>query len=190
MRILLVLAAGLSAASIGTAAAARPAGGTAFGRVSPHPNVSNGGGRNHPGRGGGYVRFGGGGWKGNDHWSGDRHWAGDGHWTGGGDWNGDGGHRRFGRSDGNDFVAYGSGGIEWPVDGLDRHGNGFFAGGGGQIQLQGGRPHYDYDRSYPYEFASAAARGGGGQARAAGEPTVQSRPRCTMQSGVRVCRGW
>jgi hypothetical protein len=177
MRILLLLAAGLSAASIGTAAAARPGGGTAFGRVSPHPSVSNGGGRTHPGRGGGYARFGGGSWNGNGHWNGDGHWDGDGR------------HRRFGRSDGNDFVAYGSAGIEWPVEGVDPHGDGFFAGRGGQIRLQGGRPHYDYDRSYPYEFASAAA-GGSGQARAAEEPAMQPRPRCTMENGVRVCRGW
>jgi hypothetical protein len=187
MRILLLLAAGLSAVSIGTAAAGRPAGGTAFGRVSPHPNVSNGGGRAHPGRGGGYVRFGGGGWKGDGHWNG--RWNGDGRWTGNGHWNGDDRHRRFERSDGNDFAAYGSGGIEWPVDGVDRHGNGFFARGGGQLQLQGGRPHYDYDRSYPYEFASAAA-GDGGQARTVEEPAIRSGPRCTMESGVRVCRGW
>ena len=64
------------------------------------------------------------------------------------------------------------------------HGDGFFAGGG-EVRMEGGRPVYDYDRSYPYEWASAAAPASD---RAGGE-RYEMEPRCAVESGVRVCRG-
>jgi hypothetical protein len=62
------------------------------------------------------------------------------------------------------------------------HGDGFFAGGG-EVRMDGTRPVYDYDRSYPYEWDSAAARAWG-----SGEPEAAP-TRCTPELGVQVCRG-
>ena len=94
-------------------------------------------------------------------------------------------HGRFDRR-GDDFaVAYGGIGSVEDFEAVERHGNGFFAGGGGQVRLQGGRPYYDYDRDYPYEWASAAA----GSARWVVESGIDEPARCTAEHGVRVCRG-
>jgi hypothetical protein len=103
---------------------------------------------------------------------------------------GSGGHRdghrgrHRGRFDGDGLLyPYGFAGS---VDMMDTHGNGFFAGNGGGIRMRGGRPLYDYDRSYPYEWASGAA-GSAGWA----EREDESRPsrNCSIELGVRVCRG-
>ncbi|HEX8449942.1 MAG TPA: hypothetical protein VF652_10165 [Allosphingosinicella sp.] len=170
MRIIYWLALGLGTAAIATAApAGRPASG---GFAGPAPQVGvPGGGRHHMGPGG-YFRF------------------------GPGRWNGDRRHgphrRRFGRDEwhgwSGGYGLYGGIGIAGPYEAVDPHGNGFFAGGGGRIGVRAGRPYYDYDRSYPYEWNSAAAASGGGpseEARPAGPPA-----RCTLENGVRVCRGW
>jgi hypothetical protein len=83
------------------------------------------------------------------------------------------------------FAPYG---IEGDYEAVDPHGTGFFAGAGGRVRLSGGRPYYDYDRAYPYEWASAA---GGGRPGAGGEPVGWSvaATRCAVEKGVRVCRG-
>ena len=96
-------------------------------------------------------------------------------------------HRREARFDSPAFLyPYGGGGIGG-FESVDPHGNGFFAGGGGQVEVAGGRAHYDYDRSYPYEWASAA--GGGRGPWAAEEKASPSLPSCEVERGVRVCRG-
>jgi hypothetical protein len=86
------------------------------------------------------------------------------------------------------LYPYGAGFVEGAYEAVDPHGNGFFAGGGGEVRVQGGRPHYDYDRSYPYEWAPA------GRARefelAEVGPSTEASKRCTFEKGVRVCRGW
>ncbi|HEX8623717.1 MAG TPA: hypothetical protein VF782_01425 [Allosphingosinicella sp.] len=100
-------------------------------------------------------------------------------------------HDRFGRPGRNGHHRYGAYegfGIAGPIGEVDPHGSGFFAGGGGAVRVRGGRPYYDYDRAYPYEWASAA--GGPGPDRAEEERWSEARPRCTYESGVRVCRGW
>ena len=81
---------------------------------------------------------------------------------------------------------YGAGFVEGAYGGVDPHGNGFFAGRGGEVRVQGGRPHYDYDRSYPYEWAPAAS---GGYAWTVEEEGFDAPPRCGQERGVRVCRG-
>ena len=91
---------------------------------------------------------------------------------------------RFGRGDAF-VVAYGGVGSVEEFEAVEPHGNGFFAGGGGQVTLNGGRPYYDYDRSYPYEWASAA-RGG---AHWVVDGAINEPERCTSERGVRVCRG-
>ncbi|HYD36027.1 MAG TPA: hypothetical protein VEA60_00320 [Allosphingosinicella sp.] len=92
-------------------------------------------------------------------------------------------HRGFERPA---FFGWGAGGFEG-VEAVDPHGNGFFAGAGGRVDLDGGRPYYDYDRAYPYEWASAAG-GGRLEWRVIGGP-VDPAPRCSSEQGVRVCRG-
>ena len=91
-------------------------------------------------------------------------------------------HRGFG---GPAFNPWG--GIDGPFEAVDPHGNGFFAGAGGRIRSQGGRPYYDYDRAYPYEWASAAA--GGSLEWQVEEIVGASAERCTTEKSVRVCRG-
>lgn len=160
MRIILWLAAGMAAA-IGTAGAARP-GGTGSGHGANPPGVwSTGGG--HQAARGGHTRFG----IGTIRIAPRR-------------------GRHHGRSDRRDFHPYGGAGIAGPVGEVDPYGNGFFNRGGGQIRLRGDRPYFDYDRGYPYEWAAAAdERQEWNQARTAERPA-----RCTMENGVRVCRGW
>jgi hypothetical protein len=164
MRIILCLAAGLGAAAIATAAAAKPgASGTHGG--GPRPGWSGGGG-DHAG-GGLYFRHAPSGIKG---------YGGQGRR-----------HGRFGR---NRYNPYGGFGIAGPVGAVDPWGNGYFNGGGGEVRMSGGRPHYDYDRSYPYEWSSA---GGGRQdwEEEGEEMRATERPaRCTFENSVRVCRGW
>ncbi|HYJ81767.1 MAG TPA: hypothetical protein VEW26_02860 [Allosphingosinicella sp.] len=165
MRIILLAAAIIGAAAIGTAAAARP------GRPGPGPGPGagppswlNAPGSRHGGKAG-RTGFG------SSPAKGDRRPG-----------------RGQGRFAGNDFYAYGGAGIVGPVGAVDPYGNGFFTGAGGQISLRGGRPHFDYDRSYPYEWGSAAGgrREGAVEEERASEPP----PRCTLEHGVRVCRGW
>lgn len=64
-------------------------------------------------------------------------------------------------------------------------GDGFFAGGG-EVRMEGRRPVYDYDRSYPYEWPSAAASDG---ASAGDRPYGREAMHCTLELSVRVCRG-
>jgi len=166
MRINLWLAAGVGAMAIGSAAAARP-GGTGSGHGGSPPGVWSNGGGHHAGKGG-RTRFGIGAVE-IDRRQG-RH------------------HGRFGRSvrDGSD--PYGAGGIVGPVGEADPYGKGFFGGGGGEIGLRGGRPYFEYDRTYPYEWASAA--GGRRHWVVEEERSSEPRERCMMENGVRVCRGW
>ncbi len=53
--------------------------------------------------------------------------------------------------------------------------------------MKDGRPVYGYDRSYPYEWAPAAR---GRPDWEAAESQAEPPPRCTVEQGVRVCRGW
>jgi len=162
MRIIFWLEAGVGLAAMGTAAAARPAG--AFNGQSGGLQVGGSkSGGHHAGRGG-HTRLGPG-MIGNDR----RH------------------GRHHGRSGRQDFRSYAAGGIAGPIGAVDPWGNGFFSGGGGQIRVRGGRPQYDYDRAYPYEWASGA---GGRQASAEEDRATEFRSRCTFENGVRVCRGW
>jgi hypothetical protein len=165
MRIILWLAAGLSVATSGGAAAAERAVGSMVRGGSPHGAWKPGGfghgwkimrpDRPRPGRGHGH------------HDGRDRH---RGH-----DW----------RADPNILHSYG-GGIAYSYEAVDPHGGGFFARGGGEVRVQGGRPHYDYDRSYPYEWAS---RAGGRESWANVERGGPSLVHCGRERGVRVCRG-
>lgn len=159
MRIILLAAAAAGAAALATAAEARPGGSGRPGGAAPA------GFTNAPGTG-----------------SGDRLRAG---FRFGGI---DRGHRRSGRQGRHDFVPYGGAGIAGPFEALGPWGTGFFARRGGRVVLRGGHPHFDYDRSYPYEWGPAAGARDAweGEARAAERPA----PRCTMENGVRVCRGW
>jgi hypothetical protein len=162
MRIILLAAAVISAAAIGTAATARP-GGTGSGHGGGQPGTWSSGGGHHSGKGG-HARFGFGAIE-LDRRHG-RH------------------HRRFDRRE---FHPYGGAGIAGPVGEVDPYGNGFFTGGGGRIRLRGGRPYFDYDRGYPYEWASSAdAR----QEWAEEARTAKPPGRCGIENGVRVCRGW
>jgi hypothetical protein len=96
-------------------------------------------------------------------------------------------HGRFGRGGERFDLPFGGIGFIDEFEAVDPHGNGFFAGGGGEVRLQGGRPYYDYDRSYPYEWASAAAAG---SARwYIDEDEFDEAPQCGVEHGVRVCRG-
>ncbi|HEX8262988.1 MAG TPA: hypothetical protein VF547_08955 [Allosphingosinicella sp.] len=159
MRILLLLAAG--SAAVGTAAPARPAADFA-GRGGGAPGVaaSAGGPRVRSGWQV-YVRPG---------------LGRPGHHRG-----------RFGRP-GRDGIDFDGGyGLAGPGGIVAPWGDGFFAPGGGEVRMKAGRPVYDYDRSYPYEWPSAA--GGRGRRWEVGfvsEPP----PHCTIEHGVRVCRGW
>lgn len=97
-------------------------------------------------------------------------------------------HRRF-RDD--DFLQ--SFGFAESFGLADPHGNGFFAGAGGEIRLRAGRPYYDYDRSYPYEWASSAAGSlrwsvDDEEVRREAERSLAF-PHCSIERGVRVCRG-
>lgn len=94
---------------------------------------------------------------------------------------------RFGRSGREGLLFYDGYGIAGPTGLVAPWGNGFFAAGGGEVRLSGDRPHYDYDRSYPYEWAPAS--GGQPDVEDAARP-AEPRPRCTIEHGVRVCRGW
>lgn|GEM_PF-6043068 len=94
--------------------------------------------------------------------------------------------RNHGRSGERFDLPFGGIGSIDEFEAVDPHGNGFFAGGGGQIRLRGGRPYYDYDRSYPYEWASAT---GGRAVWSAIEDDVDEAPQCGVERGVRVCRG-
>ncbi|MEA3008552.1 MAG: hypothetical protein QOJ91_244 [Sphingomonadales bacterium] len=156
MRIVLLL---LGACFSTAAAAARPATGSM---------VSNPG-SNGALRGGGLTKV----------WS-HQPWRGGGHEPRRGRW-----RRHQGGEAPAIVYPYAAGGLGWPVEAADPHGNGFFAGGGGEVRMEGGRPHYDYDRSYPYEWAPS---GGAARSRSA-EPARNSQAYCTMENGVRVCRG-
>lgn len=162
MRIIFLAATFIGAAALATAAAARP-GSPGLGHGVSPPGVWSGSG-GHRGGKGLRTRFGIGSIE-IDRGRGRR-------------------HGRFGRQK---FNPYGGAGLAGPVGEVDPYGNGFFTGGGGEIRLRGGRPYFDYDRSYPYEWASAASerRQWEEEARAAGRAA-----RCTMENGVRVCRGW
>lgn len=91
--------------------------------------------------------------------------------------------RRHGRPDRDDPYFYDGGGIAGPTGIVAPYGNGFFAAGGGEVHMRGSRPHYDYDRSYPYEWA------GGALEWRVKEIVEPSTARCTVEKGVRVCRG-
>jgi hypothetical protein len=93
---------------------------------------------------------------------------------------------RHGRPDrGAEGFAYPFGFIE-SYESVDPHGTGFFAGGGGMIRMQGGRPLYDYDRSYPYEWRSPA---GPSVAWVVSDDQPGPDAGCSLERGVRVCRG-
>ena len=163
MRIILWLAAAAGVAAIATAAPARPGGGSGHGSGRPGAWAPGGG----EGAGTGWrVRIRSGAARGRH----GRHHRG-----------------RFGR-DGRDGPVFFDGfAIAGPTGIIAPWGNGFFAGGGGEVRMRGNRPHYDYDRSYPYEWASAA---GGRPDRDEAESASEPPPRCTLEKGVRVCRGW
>jgi hypothetical protein len=164
MRMIWLLAAAAGVAATGTAAPARPA--TAgFHNGSPQAGWSGGGGH-HAGQGP-FFRFRPGPGKG-DRGHG-RH------------------HRRYGRDGWDGFNPYGAGGIAGPVGAVDPYGNGFFNGGGGRIRMRGGRPHFEYDRAYPYQWTSAAD---GREPEAHEDRSDEPSPQCTYENGVRVCRGW
>jgi len=95
-------------------------------------------------------------------------------------------HRRFGRGAASFVFPYGGVGYAEEFAAVDPHGAGFFAGGGGEVRFEGGRPYYDYDRGYPYEWASAAFEP---SSRADGFGVGGYVERCTAEHGVRVCRG-
>ena len=87
---------------------------------------------------------------------------------------------RHGRPDRRRGRFFGGGlGVDWAYRTADPYGDGFFADGGGEVLMRRGRPYYDYDRSYPYEFAPASRR----------RVEWEEEPRCTIEQGVRVCRG-
>ena len=167
MRIIwLLLAAGLSVAGSGAAAAAEIARGSMARMGGPHGAGKPGGfgqgakpwrpNRPHPGRG---------------HGRHDRHDR----WRG-----------HHGMPDPGFLYPYGAGFVDAPYEPVDPHGNGFFAGGGGAVRVQGGRPYYDYDRSYPYEWAPAGRPSVGWTV---DDSDLQTAPRCGLERGVRVCRG-
>ena len=81
--------------------------------------------------------------------------------------------------------AYGGIGYAEEFVRVDPYGTGFFAGGGGEVRMRGGRPVYDYDRSYPYQWNSGPAE----SAEVRGGESSSARLRCTLDRGVRVCRG-
>jgi hypothetical protein len=93
------------------------------------------------------------------------------------------GRHRFDRGGDGFLYSYGLGETS---EAIDPHGNGFFAGGGGEIRLRGGRPYYDYDRSYPYEWAPAA---GGPMGWVVEGEALPPEAACGVERGVRVCRG-
>jgi hypothetical protein len=158
MRIFLLLAAAAGMAAVAAAAPARPAG-------SPGSPGVGGPGAWDPGGGHGARS----GWRGRS-----RPAAGRGR---------DRRDRRHGGRHGPYFLDGFA--IVWPGAQVAPYGNGFFADGGGGVRIRGGRPHYDYDRSYPYEWASpAAGRPDRDEERQAAPP-----PRCTFENSVRVCRG-
>ena len=162
MRIILLLAAAAGAAAIGTAAAAAP------GRSAGHGSGAQGGWAATGGHRAGPHRAGNG-WKARARSGEDRR------------------RGRFGRP-GRDFALFDGGyGLAGPGGLVEPWGDGFFAGGGGEVRMKGGRPVYGYDRSYPYEWAPASgAPPEGSEAPDRGEPPR----RCTVENGVRVCRGW
>lgn len=96
-------------------------------------------------------------------------------------------HGRSGRPGRGGPYYYDGFGIGGPGAIVAPWGNGFFAGGGGEVWMKGDRPHYDYDRAYPYEFASRAGERPDWEEEAR---PPEPRPRCTLEHGVRVCRGW
>lgn len=188
MRItLLLLAAGLGVAATGGAAAAESATAPMARSGGSHGGWKSGGfglgfnpwqpRRNHPGRGHGRP------WN-HDRPGYDRPGHHDGH-------DAHDGHDRHGGHDrwrGDYAYGYGAGGVAGPYEAVDPYGTGFFAGAGGEVRLRGGRPSFDYDRAYPYEWASVA---GGRSEREVGQARPAVPPgRCTMENGVRVCRGW
>lgn len=165
MRIILLAAAAIGAVTIGTAALARPVGGGSGRGGSLQVGWSNGGG--HHARMGGSTHFGPGAGKGD----GRR-------------------HGRFGRSGRQGVDPYGGGGTYGGIGlagPIGPYGNGYFTGRGGQSRVRGGQAYYDYDRSYPYEWGSAV---GGGRQRVVEDVPIEPSERCTMENGVRVCRGW
>jgi hypothetical protein len=98
---------------------------------------------------------------------------------------GDRPHRRFGRRRGDSLYPSGGFGSAGSIEAANPYDSGYYAEGG-RVRLRDGRPYYDYDRSYPYEWASAAAGGDGwDEAAGSGPPSA----RCTFENGVRVCRG-
>ncbi|HEX8124660.1 MAG TPA: hypothetical protein VF548_03685 [Allosphingosinicella sp.] len=179
MRLIYWLALGLGTAAIATAApAGRPASGSFGGPVPKAGGPGGPVGGYHAGPGWRF-RVGPGDWRRDD-----RHGPGRGRGRDRWDrWDRYGGSYGYDGYDGHGLY----GGVA--VGGrADPYGGGFFAGGGGRIDLEGGRPRYDYDRAYPYEFGSAAAGRGD---RSEGQDRPAERPgRCTMENRVRVCRGW
>lgn len=169
--ILLLLAAGLGVAASGAAAAVEIARGSMVRSTGPHGAFKPGG-------------FG----HGFKHWRPHRPHPGRGH----------GRHDRRGRHDRHDrwghhgmpdtafLYPYGAGFVDGAYEAVDPHGSGFFAGGGGAVRVQGGRPYYDYDRSYPYEWAPAGRPSVGWTV---DESDLKAPPQCSVERGVRVCRG-
>jgi hypothetical protein len=95
--------------------------------------------------------------------------------------------RRPGRFGPDGLYFYDGFGIDGPTGLVEPWGDGFFAGGGGEVRLKGGRPHYRYDRSYPFEWAPSGAHP---QWDEQAGPGSEPPRRCTIEHGVRVCRGW
>jgi hypothetical protein len=98
-------------------------------------------------------------------------------------------HGRFGRGGGRFGYPFGYFGLGGYGPAVDPHGNGFFAGGGGEIVMAGGRPVYDYDRSYPYEWSAPGGAHASAAERRGRDGRTSAVIRCTVEHGVRVCRG-
>ncbi|HEX8239169.1 MAG TPA: hypothetical protein VF574_05445 [Allosphingosinicella sp.] len=157
MRIIFWLAAAVGAAAIGTAAQAQSGAGFARQGVGPAASSATGGG--HLSGPGGFlvVRPG----RGHDR------------------------PGRFGRRGRYPLYTYGGFGIGGSMETANPYGSGYFADGG-RVRLRDGQPRYDYDRTYPYEWASAATGDDPWQEEAVPAPEPA---RCTLEKGVRVCRG-
>jgi hypothetical protein len=96
-------------------------------------------------------------------------------------------HGRARRGEGGDRLGYRLGYVEAIPYGaeLDSHGSGFFAGRGGTIRIRNGRPVYEYDRAYPYEWGRPTAAPATVWAAARRDDRAA---RCSIEQGVRVCR--
>ena len=126
-------------------------------------------------------------------WRDDGRWWDHGRW-----WDGDGKgdrcrkRRRCKRPDSSEYgYAYGSG-----YGGMIESGEpGFFVQSGDRPEVVNGRPHYDYDRGYPYDYYSEAAPSrseGGWTIYAPRAPSCETELTRDRRSGeqvsVRICR--